>query len=156
MRFVLRISCVTGWFGCPAVGVMKRHLSQLSSQGIIRGVGRFTACKRNQSGAVLRDLCPGLAVKPESSRREPDITMHVVDGLSVLEAVGGERLQKSESNESEPTMLLYNNYTGTLRQPCSSPPQHIIQALPHRRSHTLNILGPSLLLATFTTLSSFS
>lgn len=100
---------------------MKRHLSQLSSQGISRGVGRFTACKRNQSGAVLQDLCPGLTVKPESSQREPGITYTRVEGLSVLEAVGGERLQKSESNESEPTVLLYNNYMGTLRQLCSSP-----------------------------------
>lgn len=80
MRFVLRIGCVTGWFGCPAVGVMKRHLSQLTSHGIIRGVGRFQACKRNQSDAVLQDLCPGLAVKPESSRRDPGITIHVLTG----------------------------------------------------------------------------
>lgn len=64
MRFVLRIDCVTGGFGCPAVEVMKSHLSWFCSQGIRRGTGRFTACKMNQSGAVLRDLCPGLAVKP--------------------------------------------------------------------------------------------
>jgi len=80
MRFVLRLGCVTGWFGCPAVGVMKRHLSQFSSQGIRRGVGRFTACKRNQSGAVLQDLCSGFTVKPESSQREPGISICVLTG----------------------------------------------------------------------------
>lgn len=67
MRFVLRINCVTGWFGCPAVEVMKSRLSRLCSQGINRGAGRFMACKMNQSGAVLRDLCAGLAVKPETA-----------------------------------------------------------------------------------------
>ncbi len=68
MRFVLRVECVMGWFGCPAVGVMKSRLSRLCSQCISRGAGRFTACRRNQSGAVLRYLCPRLAVKPETAR----------------------------------------------------------------------------------------
>ncbi len=65
MRLVRRVECIMGWFGCPAVGVMK---SWLCSQCISRGAGRFTPCRRNQSGAVLRYLCPRLAVKPETAR----------------------------------------------------------------------------------------
>lgn len=64
------ISCVTGGFGCPAAGLMKKILSQLWSRGISGAVGRFIPCKRNQSGADRRIPSSGFTVKPDEGRQE--------------------------------------------------------------------------------------
>lgn len=73
MRFVLRVECVMGWFGCPAVGVMKSHLSRLCSQ-------IYSMQKESIWCSVAGYLCPGLAVKPETAGGSLEYTVRMLTG----------------------------------------------------------------------------
>lgn len=136
MRFVLRVECVMGWFGCPAVGVMKSHLSRLCSQ-------IYSMQKESIWCSVAGYLCPGLAVKPETAGG----SLELLYACWLVECIRGsgrwtsaeEWIQWIRANRAALKQLCANSVTTLFflifLNPCTLP-----IPLPHCRNLTLNIL----------------